>query len=191
MPDMKGSRTEKNLLASFAGECQASVRYGFYAKQARKEGYVQIAAIFEEASEQERAHARRLQKLMGEAEAEVSLALRSSLGGTTLENLEEAAGCEAREATEDYPAHAAAAREEGFAEAAAVFAALAVAEAGHRERFLALAGNIRQGRVFARQEPVTWRCRHCGWTRHATAAPERCPACAHPQAHFEIAASNW
>lgn len=191
MSALKGSRTEKNLLAAFAGKCQACVRYAFHAKKARKEGFEQIAALFEETSHQERAHASRMYKLMGGLEDEVAMPLAGASGSSTLENLERAATDEAREALEACPARAAVAREEGFAEAALMFAAMAVAEAGHMERFRQLAGNVREGRVFSRPEPVTWRCRHCGWSTLGRDAPERCPACAHARAHFEVSASNW
>lgn len=191
MPDLKGTETEKNLLAAFAGECQANVRYAFFAKQAKKDGYEQIAHIFLETAEQERVHARRFHKLMDGLEAEVTLSLRSAGIGTTLENLKRSAGDEQRESGRDYPAAAATAREEGFPEAALVFENIAQAEERHRARFQALAENIEADRVFVRDSPVLWRCRHCGWAREGKAAPERCPACAHPKAHFEVSSENW
>lgn len=191
MPDLKGTETEKNLLAAFAGECQANVRYAFFAKQAKKDGYEQIAHIFLETAEQERVHARRFHKLMDGLEAEVTLSLRSAGIGTTLENLKRSAEDEERESGRDYPAAAATAREEGFTEAALVFENIAQAEERHRARFQALAENIEAERVFSRDSPVLWRCRHCGWAREGKAAPERCPACAHPKAHFEVSTENW
>lgn len=191
MAAMKNTRTEKNLLAAFAGECQASVRYAFFAKQAKREGFEQIAAVFQETSDQERVHARRMYKLMDGLEAEVAMPLLSAGMGSTLENLLRAVEGENRVGFETYPAYAAAAREEGFAEAALVFENIALAERAHMERYKALAANIQADRVFRRETPVAWRCRHCGWTRQAAAAPERCPACDHPRAHFEINPSNW
>jgi len=191
MAAMKNTRTEKNLLAAFAGECQASVRYAFFAKQAKREGFEQISAIFQETSDQERVHARRMHKLMDGLEAEVVMPLRSDGVGSTLENLLRAVEGETRAGFETYPAYAAAAREEGFTEAALVFENIALAERAHLERYKALAANIERDRVFKRETPALWRCRHCGWTRQAPAAPERCPACDHPRAHFEISPSNW
>ncbi|MFP5222909.1 MAG: rubrerythrin [Acidobacteriota bacterium] len=191
MPELKGTQTEKNLLAAFAAECQDHVRYAFFAKQAKKDGYEQIAAIFLETSEQERVHARRFHKFLDGLEAEVSLPLSSAGIGATLENLKRSAAAEEHAAAQGYPACAATARQEGFPEAALVFENIALAEVRHRERFLALADNIEAGRVFSRDVPVLWRCRHCGWAREGKAAPERCPACAHPRAHFEISPENW
>lgn len=191
MPSMKGSRTERNLLAAFAAGAQASLRYSFYAKQAKREGYEQISLIFQETSDQEKVHAKRLYKLMDGLEAEVTMPLAAAAVASTLENLRRAAIGEARTGEETYPAYAAQAKEEGFTEVALVFSNLARAEQEHGRRYQALAANIESGRVFARPEPVQWRCRHCGWTHTAKAAPERCPACAHPKAHFEINPSNW
>ncbi|MFZ5427617.1 MAG: rubrerythrin [Thermodesulfobacteriota bacterium] len=191
MTAMKNTRTEKNLLAAFADECQASVRYAFFAKQAKREGFEQIAAVFQETSDQERVHARRMHKLMDALEAEVVMPLRSAGVGSTLENLLRAVEGETRAGFETYPAYAATASEEGFTEAALVFENIALAERAHMERYKALAANIERNRVFRRDSPVLWRCRHCGWTRLAQAAPERCPACDHPRAHFEISPSNW
>ena len=191
MSSMKGTRTERNLLAAFAGECQAHVRYAFYAKQAKKEGFEQISAVFAETSEQERVHARRYAKLMDGLSAEVTMPLAFAGVGSTLENLRLAAAGENLVGEETYPAYAAQAREEGFSEAALVFSNIALAELAHKKRFQALLANLESGRVFEKDHPVEWRCRHCGWTRNATAAPERCPACDHPKAHFEVSPSNW
>lgn len=191
MAAIKNTHTEKNLLAAFAGECQDSLRYAFFAKLAKKEGFEQISAIFQETSDQERVHARRMYKLMDGLEAEVAMPLKSDGVGSTLENLRRAVEGEKRAGLETYPAYAATAREEGFAEAALVLENIALAERAHMKRFQALAGNIEAGRVFAREAPVEWRCRHCGWTREAASAPERCPACDHPKAHFELSPSNW
>ena len=191
MADMKGTGTERNLLAAFAAGSQASVRYAIYAKKAKKEGYEQICGVFLETAEQERVHAKRLYKLMAGLSAEVTMPLTAHEVGATLANLALSAAGESRSGLETYPAYAAKAREEGFAEAALVFENLAKAELAHMARYKALAENIEAGRVFSREEPVTWMCRHCGWTFHGKNAPERCPACAHPKAHFEVARTQW
>lgn len=191
MTSLRGTQTEKNLLAAFAGECQAHVRYAFFAKQAKKDGFEQICHIFLETSEQERVHAGRFHKLMDGLEAEVAMPLRSAGVGNTLENLKRSTEAEEKVGCRDYPACAAMAREEGFTEAALVFEHIALAEVQHRARFKALAEIMEAGRTFQRDEPALWRCRHCGWAREGKSAPERCPACAHPKAHFEISPSNW
>jgi len=191
MTQLNDSRTGRNLLAAFADECQASLRYAFYAKAAKKEGYEQISAVFAETSEQERVHARRMYKLMDGLAAEVTMPLRSDGVRSTLENLLHAAQAENNDGFTVYPEYAATAREEGFTQAAIVFANIALAEQMHMARFQALAENIQSDRVFARDTPVLWRCRHCGWAKEGLAAPERCPACDHPKAHFEISPSNW
>jgi rubrerythrin len=191
MPTLKGTLTEKNLLAAYAGECQDSLLYAYFAKQAKKDGFEQVCAIFLETGDQEKAHARRMHKLMAGLEAEVCLPLKAQVLGATLKNLLAAVAAEHLAGVEFYPACAATARGEGFAEAALVFENIALAERTHLSRFQALADNMESGRVFVRETPVVWRCRHCGWVHEAKAAPERCPACAHPRAHFEISPSNW
>ncbi len=191
MRSIKGTQTEKNLLTAFAGESQARNRYTYFASQAKKEGYVQMAAIFEETASQEKEHAKRLFKFLDGGEVEIVAAFPAGKIGTTLENLEAAAAGEHYETTIMYPEFAKVAREEGFPEIAAVLEAIAVAEAFHERRYRALAANIRQNRVFKRETKVTWRCRNCGYLHEGDSAPECCPACAHPQAHFELLGENY
>jgi len=191
MGDLKGTQTEKNILTAFAGESQARNRYTYFAKQAKKEGYVQMAAIFEETANQEKEHAKRLFKFLQGGEVEITGAFPAGVIGTTLENLKASAEGENFEHTQMYPGFAKTAREEGFEAAATVMEAIAVAEKEHEERYLALAANIESGRVFKKAEKVVWRCRNCGYAHVGDAAPEACPACAHPQAHFEVKGDNY
>ena len=191
MAKLKGTKTEKNLLTAFAGESQARNRYTYFASQAKKEGYEQIAFIFEETANQEKEHAKRLFKLLEGGEVEISASFPAGLIGTTLENLKAAAAGERYEHSEMYPGFAKVAREEGFDTIAAVFEAIAVAEKQHEKRYNALAANIEAGRVFKRDEEVVWRCRNCGYLHVGTEAPESCPACAHPQAYFELLGENY
>ena len=189
--ELKGSKSEKNLLAGFAGESQARNRYSYFASQARKEGYVQIAAIFEETANQEREHAKREFKFLEGGEVEICAAFPAGTIGSTLENLKAAAAGEHYETTEMYPGFADVAEEEGFGEIAKVFRNIAIAEKRHEERYLALAKNISDGAVFKRGESVRWVCRNCGYVHEGPEAPGLCPACAHPQAHFELEALNY
>lgn len=188
---IRGSQTEKNLLIAFAGESQARNRYTYYAGIARKEGLVQIADIFEETANQEKEHAKRFYKFLEGGELEVTTSFPAGKLGTTLENLLEAAEGEEHEWSEMYPAFAATAREEGFAAIAAAFEAIAIAEKQHGKRYRDLANNLEAGRVFKRNGKVVWRCRNCGYLHEAEEAPEMCPACLHPQAHFELLGENW
>jgi len=191
MPSLKGTQTEKNLLTAFAGESQARNRYTYFASKARKEGFVQMAHIFQETADQEKEHAKRLFKFLEGGELEISAAFPAGVIGDTLANLKASAAGEHYEQTEMYPSFAKVAREEGFEEIAVVFESIAVAERFHEKRFNALAANIEAGRVFKRDKPVVWRCRNCGYLHEGTEAPEKCPACAHPQAHFELKGENW
>jgi rubrerythrin len=188
---IKGTKTEKNILTAFAGESQARNRYTYFASQAKKEGYEQIAAIFEETANQEKEHAKRLFKLLEGGEVEISAAFPAGMICTTPENLAEAAAGEHYENTEMYPSFAKTAREEGFGSIAAIFEAIAVAEKQHEKRYIALRENIEKGRVFKRAEKVVWRCRNCGYLHEGNEAPEVCPACAHPRAHFELLGENY
>jgi rubrerythrin len=188
---LKGTQTEKNLLAAFAGESQARNRYTYFASQAKKDGFVQIQSIFEETANQEKEHAKRLFKLLEGGEVEVQASFPAGVIGTTAENLTAAAGGENHEWTEMYPSFAKTAREEGFDEIADVFEAIAVAEKQHEKRYNDLKANIEAGRVFKREGTVVWRCRNCGYLHEGSEAPEKCPACAHPQAHFELLGENW
>ena len=191
MSDLRGTRTERNLLTAFAGESQARNRYSYFASQAKKEGYVQIAAIFEETANQEKEHAKRLFKFLQGGEVEITASFPAGVIGSTLENLKAAASGENYEHSQMYPEFAKIAREEGFTEIADVFEAIAVAERYHEKRFRDLAANIEAGRVFKRETKVRWRCRNCGYVHEGEEAPETCPACAHPQAYFELYGENW
>ncbi|MFC1567220.1 rubrerythrin [Thermodesulfobacteriota bacterium] len=191
MANLKGTQTEKNLLTAFVGESQARNRYTYFASQAKKEGYVQMSAIFLETADQEKEHAKRLFKFLEGGEVEISGAFPAGVVGTTLENLKDAAAGEHHEHTEMYPEFANTAREEGFGDIAAVFEAIAVAEKLHEKRYVDLAANIEAGRVFKRDETVAWRCRNCGYLHEGNEAPEECPACAHAQAHFELLGENY
>jgi rubrerythrin len=189
--ELKGSRTERNLLTAFAGESQARNRYTYYASKARKEGYRQISEIFEETANQEREHAKRLFKFLPGGEVEIAAAFPAGVIGTTVDNLKAAAAGEHYEHTSMYPEFAKIAKEEGFDKIADAFLAIAVAEKQHEKRYLALRANIENDRVFKRDKVVTWRCMNCGYLHEGDAAPEICPACAHPQAHFELLCENW
>ncbi len=191
MKDLRGTRTERNLLTAFAGESQARNRYTYFASQAKKEGYVQIAAIFEETANQEKEHAKRLFKFLQGGEVEITASFPAGVIGNTLENLKAAASGENYEHSRMYPEFAKIAREEGFPEIADVFEAIAVAERYHEKRFKDLAANIEAGRVFKRETKVRWRCRNCGYVHEGEEAPETCPACNHPQAYFELYGENW
>jgi rubrerythrin len=188
---LKGSQTEKNLLIAFAGESQARNRYSYFAGQAKKEGYEQIAAIFEETANQEKEHAKREFKFLEGGEVEITAAYPAGVIGSTLENLKAVAGGEHYENTSMYPEFAKTAEKEGFPAIADVFKSIAVAEKRHEQRYVALAKNIADGVVFKRSKPVRWVCRNCGYVHEGTEAPDLCPACAHPKAHFELEAVNY
>lgn len=188
---LKGTQTEKNLLTGFSGEAQARNRYTYFASKARKEGFVQISAIFEETANQEKEHAKRLFKFLEGGEVEICAAFPAGVIGTTEENLQEAADGENYETTQMYPEFAKKADEEGFKEIAAVFRKIAVAEARHRDRYLKLRENIQKGEVFRRGEKVRWVCRNCGYVHEGLEAPGTCPACEHPQSYFEMESTNY
>lgn len=187
----KGSQTEKNLMAAFAGESQARNRYTYFAGAARKEGYVQIAQIFEETANQEKEHAKRFFKFLEGGEVEITASCPAGVIGTTAENLEAAAGGENEEWTDMYPGFAKTAREEGFEAIAMVFEKISEAEKQHERRYRGLLENIQKGTVFKKDKPTKWRCINCGYVHEGPEAPEMCPACAHPQAHYEVLAENW
>jgi len=190
--ELKGSKTETNLMCAFAGESQARNRYTYYVSVAKKEGYVQIADIFEETANQEKEHAKRLFKLMEGGEIEIPAStFPAGPVKDTQQNLLDAAAGEEHEWTEMYPSFAKIAMEEGFTLIASVFSAIAVAEKQHDKRYKELAANIEAGTVFQRGDKVIWRCRNCGYLHEGTTAPQKCMACDHPQAHFEILAENW
>ena len=191
MSELKGSQTEKNILTAFAGESQARNRYTYFASKAKKEGYVQIAAIFEETANQEKEHAKRLFKFLEGGEIEITAGFPAGVIGSTLDNLKASAAGENYEHTSMYPGFAKTAGDEGFDNLADVFSAIAEAEKQHEKRYNALAQNIEAGRVFKRDNKVSWQCRNCGYIHEGTEAPQKCPACDHDQAHFELLTENW
>jgi len=188
---LKGSQTEKNILTAFAGESQARNRYTYFAGKARKEGFVQIALIFEETANQEREHAKRFFKFLEGGEAEVQWSFPAGKVGTIAENLKESAAGEHGEWTEMYPGFAKVAREEGFEAVAKAFEMISVAEKQHEKRYLDLLANVEAGKVFKKDKKTTWRCLNCGYLHEGEEAPNKCPACEHPQAHFEVLGENW
>ena len=191
MKSLKGTKTEKNLLTAFIGESQARNRYSFFASQAKKEGYEQIASIFLETADNEKEHAKRLFKFLEGGNVEISASFPAGIIGDTKQNLKEAAAGENYEHTKMYPQFANTAEEEGFLEIAQVLRAIAVAERGHEKRYLALLENIEKDRVFKREKPVRWKCRNCGYIHEGIEALEKCPACAHPRAYFELLGENY
>ena len=180
MANLKGTKTEKNLMEAFAGESQARNKYTYFAGKAKKEGYEQIAAIFEETAINEKEHAKIWFKLLCGGEIP-----------TTAENLKAAAAGENDEWTEMYKRMAVEAREEGFGDIARLFEAVGAIEKEHEERYLKLLKNLEDGVVFARKEKSFWICRNCGYIADHTSAPQKCPVCAHPQAYFELRAVNY
>lgn len=191
MPPLKGTKTEKNLIGSFAGESQARNRYTYFASKAKKEGYEQVAFIFEETANQEKEHAKRFFKFLEGGDVEVTEYFPAGVVGTTFENLKAAAAGEYHEHTSLYPAAAKIAREEGFENIAGVFEKISIAEKQHEKRYRALAANIETGQVFKREEKTVWRCRNCGYVHEGNEAPDLCPACEHPQAYFELLGENY
>ena len=191
MTSLKGTKTEKNLLTAFSGESQARNRYTYFSKKAKDEGYVQIANIFEETANQEKEHAKRLFKFLEGGEVEITASFPAGVIGSTYDNLKEAEAGEHYEETEMYPGFAKVAREEGLEAIAMVFEAIAIAERQHEKRYRELAENVKNKTVFKRDKSVVWRCLNCGYIHDAAEAPQMCPACAHPQAHFELLGENW
>lgn len=191
MAELKGSKTEVNLLTAFAGESQARNRYTYFASQARKDGFIQIADIFEETANQEKEHAKRFFKQLEGGAVEVSAAFPAGVIGTTVENLKAAAAGENYEWTEMYPGFAKIAKDEGFEEAAKIWEAISVAEKQHEKRYLGLFANVEAGKVFRKDKPVVWRCRNCGYLHEGAEALAVCPACAHARDYYELLAENW
>jgi rubrerythrin len=183
---IKGTRTERNLLTAFAGESQARNRYTYFASQAKKEGYEQISAIFQETADNEKEHAKRLFKLMEGGEVQITASFPAGVIGDTLANLKEAAAGENFEHTTMYPEYAKIANEEGFKQIADIFTSIAKAEVAHENRYRELIKNIEQGKVFRRDEKVIWKCRNCGYLHEGNEPPEVCPACDHPQGYYEV-----
>jgi rubrerythrin len=179
MGNLKGSKTEANLLAAFAGESQARNKYTYYASQAKKDGYNQIAAFFEETANNEREHAKIWFKLLHEGV------------GSTVDNLKDAAAGENYEWTDMYAGFAKAAKEEGFDKIAYLFETVAKIEKTHEERYLKLLANIKEDKVFQREGKQVWRCENCGYIHYGEKAPEKCPVCDHPKAYFNLVAENY
>lgn len=189
--ELKGTSTEKNLMAAFAGESQARNRYSYFAGRAREDGYMQIADIFEETANQEKEHAKRFFSSLKGGQAEIQASFPAGVIGTTAENLRAAARGEREEWAELYPHFAKVAREEGFGNVAGLFEAIVVAEKQHEKRYSDLLANVEAGSVFKKDRPVVWRCRNCGYTHEGEQAPKACPACAHPQGYFELLCENF
>lgn len=188
---LRGSRTEKNLLAAFAGESQARNRYTYFASQAKKEGYEQIAAIFLGTADNEKEHAKLEFKCLEGGEVEITAAFPAGVIGDTAANLQAAAEGEHYEWTTMYPEFAKVAKKEGFNEIATMFTEISEVEEEHEKRYLVLLENVREGKVFKKDQPVKWHCRNCGYVHEGTEAPEVCPACQHPQSYYEVLAENW
>ena len=188
---LKGTLTEQNLLKAFAGESQARNRYEFFASAARKEGYEQIAALFQETASQEKEHAKRFFKFLEGGAVEITAAYPAGKIGTTAENLKAAAAGENEEWTLLYPQFAETARAEGFAEIAGAFKLIARVEAEHEKRYLKLLKNIEEKTVFAKASKTRWVCRNCGHVHEGEKAPDKCPCCQHPQSYFEEKAENY
>jgi len=188
---IKGTQTEINLLTTFAGESQARMRYTYYAVVAKKEGYEQISAIFEETANQEMQHAKRMFKYLEGGMVEIKASYPAGMIGTTAENLKAAAGGEHEEWSELYPKFADIAEAEGFKEIATMYRAISKCEARHEARYLKLLANLENGTLFKREEKVKWVCRKCGFVHEGKSAPQNCPACNHPQGYFELESENY
>ena len=191
MAELKGSKTEQNLLKAFAGESQARNRYTFFASVAKKEGLVQMSYIFEETANQEKEHAKKFFKYLQGGMVTVTETFPAGVISTTLENLKAAADGEHEEWTHAYPEFARIAREEGFDDIARTFEMVSVAEKQHEKRYRDLYNNLVAGKVFKKDDVVIWRCLNCGFIHEGKEAPEACPACNHPQAYFEVLGENW
>jgi rubrerythrin len=188
---IKGTQTEKNLLASFAGESQARNRYTYFSSQARKEGYEQIAGIFLETADNEKEHAKLFFKYLEGGDVTITAAYPAGVIGSTADNLKAAAEGERMEWTKIYADFAKTARDEGFSQVAATFEMISKVEMRHEARYLKLLENVKAGSVFKKSAPVKWHCRNCGYVHEGPEAPKICPACQHPQAHFQLLAENY
>jgi rubrerythrin len=191
MKSLKGSKTEKNLLTSFAGESQARNRYTYFASVAKKEDFIQVSNIFTETADNEKEHAKRMFKFLEGGMVEITASCPAGKIGTTAENLAASAGGEHEEWTDLYPGFAKTARDEGYPEVGAMYDAISIAEAQHEKRYRGLLANIEKGKVFKKDSKGKWRCSNCGYIHEGTEAPKMCPACNHPQAYFEVLAENW
>ncbi len=191
MSSIKGKRTEKNLLAAFAGESQARMRYTYFASVAKKEGYEQISAVFTETAEQEKEHAKRFFKFLEGGMVEITASFPAGVIGATAENLRAAAEGELEEHSILYPEFAKVAAEEGFPKIAAAFLAIATVEVEHEKRYRTLLARVEENKVFERDQEIEWQCRNCGYVTKGKKAPELCPACQHPKAYFEEKKNNY
>ena len=191
MKSIKGTKTEQNLLEAFAGESQARTRYTFFASKAKKEGYEQISAMFTETADNEKEHAKRFFSFLEGGDVEITATYPAGKVGTTAENLKAAAMGENEEHTKLYPEAAKIAEDEGFTDVACLFRKVAEVEKHHEERYLGLLKNIEDGTVFKKSEKTLWKCRNCGYIHEGESAPDKCPACIHPQAHFELLCDNF
>ena len=191
MKSIKGTKTEKNLLASFAGESQARNRYTYFAGVAKKAGYEQISAIFLDTADNEKEHAKRFFKLLEGGEVEIMASYPAGVIGGTAANLAAAAAGENLEWTKLYKEAEATAQKEGFEEAAKQFKEIAEVEEQHEKRYRKLLQNIKDGKVFKKDTVIKWRCRNCGYIHEGKGAPKECPACAHPQAYYEVLCENY
>ncbi|MDD6209956.1 MAG: rubrerythrin family protein [Bacteroidales bacterium] len=188
---IKGTKTEQNLLKSFAGESQARSRYTFFASVAKKEGFEQIAGVFMETAEQEKEHAKRFFKYLEGGMVEITASYPAGVIGTTEENLRAAAAGENEEWSELYPEFAKIAEEEGFKAIATTFRSIAKVEAEHETRYRILLERVEAGKVFEREEEIEWQCRNCGYVHKGKKALENCPSCNHPKAFFEPKKNNY
>lgn len=191
MSSIKGTKTEQNLLKAFAGESQARTRYTFFASVAKKEGYEQISAIFMETAEQEKEHAKRFFKFLEGGMVEITASYPAGVIGNTMQNLAAAADGENEEWADLYPEFAKVAEEEGFKQIAVAFKMIATVEAEHERRYRKLLANMEAGKVFEKDEAILWQCRNCGYVFEGKKAPQKCPACEHPQAFFEPMKQNY
>lgn len=188
---IKGTQTERNLMTSFAGESQARNRYTYFASAAKKEGYEQIASIFTETADQEKEHAKKMFRWLEGGCVEITASFPAGVIGKTADNLRAAAAGEHEEWADAYPHFADVAEEEGFPEIAHMYRMISIAEKGHEERYLALLKNVEDMTVFKKDGKTVWQCRNCGFIFEGEEAPETCPACAHPQAYFEVKKTNY
>ncbi len=191
MKNLKGTRTEKSLLASFAGESQARNRYTYFASVAREAGYEQIAAIFLETADNEKEHAKRFFEFLEGGDVEIKASYPAGVIEDTAGNLEAAAEGENLEWTKLYKEAEKIAREEGFIEIANIFKEIAEVEEQHEMRYRKLLKNVEEGKVFKKDTVVKWKCRNCGYVHEGKEAPEKCPACAHPRGFYELLCQNW
>lgn len=189
--ELKGSQTEKNLLAAFAGESQARTRYTFFASVAKKEGYEQISAIFQETAENEKEHAQLFFNHLEGGTAEIKAAYPAGVIGSTAENLKAAAEGERLEWGTLYPNFAEIAEKEGFREPAKTFRSVAKVEAYHERRYLKLLANVEENKVFKKDSVIKWKCRNCGFVFEGNEATEKCPVCDHSRSYFEVWCENY